>query len=264
MIKLVVIDLDGTLLNAEHIISEYSKQVIRQVYQTGTQVMLATGRHYQDVYLLAQQLSIPTRLITSNGARVHNSSAKLIYENHIPANLAADILTISGGFQVHRNLYQQDLWLVEEPNKSLLDTHHSSGFSYQITDFKQIDFSHIDKIYFTAPPEVLRTLHEKLHQKFGDQLYITFTTEFFLEVMNKGVSKGQALHKLLKRKDINPDQVMAFGDGLNDTDMLNLVGHPVVMANASDALKKLVPHAQQALSNAEDGVAKYLKQHFLI
>jgi hypothetical protein len=263
MIRLVVIDLDGTLLNPDHIISQRSKQIIQQVHQTGVEFMLATGRHYQDVYLLAQQLHIPTQLITSNGARVHNSEAKLIYENHIPQNLVAEILNISAGYEVHRNLYQQDLWLVEEPNKPLLDIHHSSGFAYRITDFKQIDFSHIDKFYFNAPHEKLQPLHDQLQSQYGDQLYITFTTEIYLEVMNKGVSKGQALEKVLAQKGIKSEQVMAFGDGLNDVDMLKGVGHPVVMGNAADGLKQQVPNAHQALSNADDGVADYLERYFL-
>ncbi|MBE0493465.1 MAG: HAD family phosphatase [Thiomicrospira sp.] len=263
MIKLVVIDLDGTLLNPDHFISEVSKQTLRQLHQHGVEVMLATGRHYQDVYLLAQQLQIPTRLITSNGARVHNKQAKLIYENHIPQGLVKDILVLSSGYEVHRNLYQQDLWLVEEPNEPLLKIHHSSGFEYQVTDFDIIDYQHIDKFYFNASHEKLVPLQQRLSAKFGDQLYITFTTENYLEIMNKGVSKGQALKKVLLQKNIKPSEVMAFGDGLNDVDMLKLVGYPVLMDNAHPDLKTQLTQAAKTKSNAEDGVAYYLQTHLL-
>lgn len=263
MVKLVVIDLDGTLLNPQHSISQVSKQTLKQVYQQGIEIMLATGRHYQDVYLLAQQLHIPTALITSNGARVHNEQAKLIYENHIPENLVAEILALSSGYEVHRNLYQQDLWLVEEANQPLLNIHHSSGFCYQITNFDQINYQHIDKFYFNAPHEKLQPLEQQLIDRFADQLYITFTTENYLEVMNKGVSKGQALKKVLKQKKIQASEVMAFGDGLNDVDLLKLVGYPVLMQNAHPYLKKQIPQAFQTKSNAEDGVAYYLRNHLL-
>lgn len=262
MIRLVVTDLDGTLLNPQHCISALSKQVLQALHAQGVDIMLATGRHYQDVYLLAQQLAIPTRLITSNGARVHNAKSELIYENHIPPGLVTEILALSAGFEVHRNLYQQDLWLVEEPNEPLLNIHHSSGFGYRLTDFSQLDPLHIDKFYFNAPHDKLVPLERLLQQQFGDQLYITFTTETYLEVMNKGVSKGRALEKVLAIKGISPEQVMAFGDGLNDVDMLNLVGHPVVMANAHTGLAAQVEQAHSALSNAEDGVARYLIEAF--
>lgn len=263
MIKLVVIDLDGTLLNQDHSISEVSKHTLQQLYQQGIEVMLATGRHYQDVYLLAKQLDIPTRLITSNGARVHNEKAELIYENHIPENLVQQILNLSAGYEVHRNLYQQDLWLVEEPNKALLDIHHSSGFQYQITDFNSINYQQIDKFYFNAPHQKLVPLQHQLINKLGDQLYITFTTETYLEVMNKGVSKGKALEKVLMQKNIKASEVMAFGDGLNDVDLLKLVGYPVVMQNAHPDLKAQLPQAAQTRSNADDGVAYYLQTQLI-
>lgn len=263
MIKLVVIDLDGTLLNPEHTISQISIHTLQQLYQQGIEIMLATGRHYQDVYLLAQQLQIPSRLITSNGARVHNQQAKLVYENHIPENLVREVLALSSGYGVHRNLYQQDLWLVEEPNEPLLNIHHSSGFVYQITNFDDIDCQHIDKFYFNAPHQKLKPLQQQLMKKFADQLYITFTTENYLEVMNKGVSKGQALEKVLIQKNIKVSEVMAFGDGLNDVDMLKLVDYPVIMQNAHPDLKAQLPSAAQTKSNAEDGVAYYLQTHLI-
>jgi hypothetical protein len=264
MIKLIVCDLDGTLLNGQHCIAPLSKQVLQRIHHQGVEVMLATGRHYQDVYLLAQQLAIPTRLITSNGARVHNAKSELIYENHIPPELVADILALSAGFEVHRNLYQQDLWLVEEPNEPLLNIHHSSGFGYRLTDFSQLDPQHIDKFYFNAPHDKLLPLEALLQARFAERLYITFTTETYLEVMNKGVSKGQALEKVLAQKGIAADEVMAFGDGLNDVDMLNLVGHPVVMANAHPQLITHVPHAARAMANEDDGVARYLIDYFAL
>lgn len=263
MIKLVVIDLDGTLLDENHCISAQSKQVLQQVYAQGIPLMLATGRHYQDVYLLAKQIDIPLYLITSNGARVHARDGRLLYKNHIPPNLVGEILQISKGYEVHRNLYQQDLWLVEEPNEPLLNIHHASGFAYRITDFANIDYNHIDKFYFNAPYEKLKPLQQQLLARFSDQLYITFTTEIYLEIMNKGVSKGQALQQMLAIKGIKPSEVMAFGDGLNDVDMLNLVGHPVLMANAHDELKTLVPQAKKTLSNAQNGVAYYLEEQVL-
>jgi len=262
-IQWVVIDLDGTLLNPDHCISAYAKRVLKRLANKGIQLVLATGRHYQDVYLLAQQLQLPIWLITSNGARVHNPQAQLIYENHLPAPLVKQILDLSQGFAVHRNIYQQDLWLVEEPNAPLLQIHHASGFGYQQVDFAQIPHHHIDKFYFNAPYANLLPLYQQLNRTLGDQLYITFTTEIYLEVMNKGVSKGQALQKLCQQNQIQLNQVMAFGDGLNDVDLLQSVGHPVCMANAHPELKQRVPQAHSTLSNAEDGVAHYLVQHFL-
>lgn len=262
-IKLVVSDLDGTLLNAEHKLTESTVDAVKALVEQGVQFMLATGRHYQDVYLIAQQLDIDMCLITSNGARVHNSAGELLYENHMPSHLVKKVLELSAEFDVHRNLYQQDFWLVEEPHEALLAIHHESGFEYNITDFSAIDLAHIDKIYFTAEHDKLVELEFLLKQHLSEALYITFTSPEYLEVMNLGVSKGQALKMVLKQRAISFQEVMALGDGMNDVEMLNLVGHAVVMHNASDQVKMRLPHAKLAQSNAKDGVATYLQKTIL-
>lgn len=262
-IKLVVSDLDGTLLNPCHKLSQKTIDTVNALIKQGVQFMLATGRHYQDVYLIAQQLGGGIYLITSNGARVHNPCGSLLYEDHMSAELVKTVLELSNGFGIHRNLYQQDLWLVEEPHEELLAIHHESGFEYQITDFSQIDLTHVDKIYFTAEHERLLKLEAILKANLADKLYITFTSPEYLEVMNLGVSKGHALQMILQKSGILPEEVMALGDGMNDIEMLQLVGHGVVMANASDKVKSLLHSLPLAKANSEDGVADYLKQSVL-
>ncbi|WP_319380673.1 Cof-type HAD-IIB family hydrolase [Thiomicrorhabdus sp.] len=263
MIKLVVIDLDGTLLNPRHLVSEATLQALRALDQRGIQLMIATGRHFQDVYMLARQLNLPVSFITSNGARVHDHQGNLLYENHIPDELVGDVLDLTAGYDIHRNIYQGDVWLVEEENEPLLAIHHASGFAYQLIDFKEMRPGHIDKFYFNAPHAVLVPVEAGLQQALGDRLTITFTTGEYLEVMNKGVSKGKALQSKLQSRGILPEEVMAFGDGMNDIEMLELVGHPVVMENAAESVKALLPGANLAKSNAEDGVADYLQRHLL-
>lgn len=258
MLKLVVSDLDGTLLDHNHQITQICKQALQAVDALGIQVMLATGRHFNDVFALAQQLEIDACLITSNGARVHNRTGELLYENHIPESLASKVLSLSAEFGVHRNLYQGDSWWVEVPNEALLAIHHSSQFSYQLTDFAELDLEGIDKFYFYAEHEQLLPLEAELKAQLGDDLYITFTTENYLEVMNKGVSKGHALQAILHNRNICPSEVMAFGDGFNDIDMLQMVGEPVVMENAHSEIKRLLKNAMIAPANSEDGVAQHL------
>ncbi len=263
MLKLVVTDLDGTLLDHHHQITPICKQALQAVDALGIQVMLATGRHFQDVFTLAQQLEIDTCLITSNGARVHNNLGESLYENHIPGSLASQVLAISAGFGVHRNIYQGENWWVETPNEPLLAIHHSSQFSYQLTDFAQLNPQGIDKFYFYAEHDQLLPLEAELKAQLGDELYITFTTEHYLEVMNKGVSKGQALQTILQRRGVHPSEVMAFGDGFNDIDMLQMVGEPVVMQNAHSDIKRLLKDAMIAPANSENGVAQHLHKTVL-
>lgn len=258
MLKLVVTDLDGTLLDHNHQITPICKQALQAVDALGIQVMLATGRHFNDVIALAQPLEVNACLITSNGARVHSRDGELLYENHIPESLALQVLAVSAPFGVHRNIYQGSAWWVEAPNEALLAIHHSSQFCYQLIDFSKLNPEGIDKFYFYAEYEQLLPLEAELKARLGDQLYITFTTENYLEVMNKGVSKGQALQAILQNRNICPSEVMAFGDGFNDIDMLQMVGAPVVMHNAHSEVKQLLKNAMIAPANSENGVAQHL------
>ena len=260
---LVVSDLDGTLLDANHQLCAETKATVKQLVELGYQFMIATGRHYQDVYLIAKQLDVEMSLITSNGARVHNASGEVLFEDHIPEHWVAEILKLSAKFRVHRNLYQQDLWLVEEPHEELLAIHHASGFSYQITDFAAINLAQIDKIYFNASHQELLKLRDKLLEVVGEHLTVTFTSPEYLEIMNKGVSKGHALEMILQQKQLNSEQVLAFGDGMNDCHMLEVAGCGVVMANASEAVKKALPNCYKTQSHAEQGVARFLQTYLL-
>ncbi|MBD3754780.1 MAG: HAD family phosphatase [Gammaproteobacteria bacterium] len=262
-VRLVVCDLDGTLLNHNHKITPRTVAAVQALVAAGAQFMLATGRHYEDVYLLAKRLGVPMYLITSNGARVHNQDGHIFYENHMPAELVAQVLTLSRGFEIHRNLYKQDLWLVEEPHEELLAIHDASGFEYQLSDFSALDLSHIDKIYFTAEHAALVPLEKLLQQHFHGQLSITFTSPEYLEIMNYGVSKGRALERVLAQIGVEAQETVAMGDGMNDKEMLNLVGHRVVMDNATDAVKALIRNPVIAKSNAEEGVADYIENTLL-
>lgn len=262
-IKLVVCDLDGTLLNENHALTEHTKQAVKSCVAQGYEFMVATGRHYEDVYLIAEQLQVEVSLITSNGARVHNHHGECLYENHMPRHLVEQVLKLSRGFKVHRNVYLGDLWLVEEPHEALLAIHDASGFRYQITEFATHDLGLVDKIYFTAEHTLLLQLEASLQQQLGEQLNITFTSPEYLEVMNLGVNKGQALQMLMRQKQIKASEVMAFGDGMNDVEMLNLVGVGVVMDNASQRVKSRLADLPIAPSNANSGVAKFLQKYLL-
>ncbi len=79
MYQLIATDLDGTLLNGEHQISEYTLQTITRLYQQNVKFLIATGRHYIDVRPIADQFDFPMYLITSNGARVHNKQGEVLF-----------------------------------------------------------------------------------------------------------------------------------------------------------------------------------------
>ncbi|WP_432464201.1 HAD family hydrolase [Agarivorans sp. QJM3NY_33] len=258
MYQLIATDLDGTLLNAEHQISEHTQQTIARLYEQNIKFLIATGRHYNDVRPIADQFDFPMYLITSNGARVHNKAGEVLYRADLSSAEITRILELSARYPLHRNIYHEDNWYVEENNEYVRSFNKHSGFNYQLTDFDRLDHQHICKLFFVAEHELLQQLEKELVDEFGDSLNITFSLPDCLEVMTAKANKGAALQAVLEQKSIAPEHCIAFGDGLNDKEMLSLVGKGVIMANAHDRLKLTLPHLEQTLSNKENGVAEFL------
>ena len=137
-IKAVISDLDGTLLNADHALSEYSKSVVRLLAEEGVHFMIATGRHHRDATQIKENLGVESYLITANGATVSNKEGELIYQAVIPRTIIEDILDIEVENGVFKNLYQGDHWLMEESDK-VFDAYYQEG-SFQYTLCKFLDY----------------------------------------------------------------------------------------------------------------------------
>lgn len=258
MYQLIASDLDGTLLNPDHQVSEHTLQTISRLYQQNVKFLIATGRHYIDVCPIAAQFDFPMYLITSNGARVHNREGEVLYRADLKPEEIETILKVSRKYQLHRNIYHEDNWYVEEENEYVRSFNKHSGFDYQLIDFDKLEHQHICKLFFVAEHEILVELEKDLIEIFGDSLNITFSLPDCLEVMTAKANKGEALKAVLEQKSIAAENCIAFGDGLNDKEMLTLAGKGVIMANAHDRLKLTLPHLEQTLSNKENGVAEYL------
>ncbi|MDA3978822.1 HAD family hydrolase, partial [Gallibacterium sp. AGMB14963] len=91
--QLVASDLDGTLLNAQHIVGDFTIDTLRKLEQKHVDIVLATGRKHEDVFSIVKKIGIENiQIITSNGARIHDLSGKLLYKNDLPVDLALDIM----------------------------------------------------------------------------------------------------------------------------------------------------------------------------
>ncbi len=260
MYKLVVTDLDGTLLTADHRLGEYTRGVLGRLRRQGVEIMLASGRHYQDVRSLSEQLGSRGCLISSNGAAVHDREAQLVHCHAIdPACL--DFLLRDPTFdRVHTNVYRPDDWLVEAPEPTLLRYHQDSGFAYRIVDFAGLDDVPVLKVfYYCRDPDHLRTLERAITERHGNHLTTTYSLPVVLEVMAKGVSKGSALEGVVERLGFAPQDVIAFGDGRNDLEMLRYAGKGVLMANADPGLREALPGLEVIGSNQDESVATYLQ-----
>ena len=166
--------------------------------------------------------------------------------------------------EVHVNMYQEDRWFAAKENEWVRQFHNETGFCYEIMDFTNLKSYTASKLFFLCENnEKLLQVKKQIEEKFTGKLNVTFSLPQCLEIMAYGVSKGKALEKVLKEQDIHPKEVIAFGDGLNDLEMLTFVGKGLLMGNAQDNLKNVLTENEVIQTNDDNGVANYLEKLFL-
>ena len=266
-VKIVASDLDGTLLTPNHQLSDFTKLTLKKLHDQGYTFIFATGRHHVDVSGIRQIAGIPAYMITSNGARVHDQNNQLRYSQNVPQELVQPVIDIvrqDPNLFIH--MYQDEDWLLDREDEILAKFHSESGFSYKRFEADNAPSKGIAKVFFTHPEqdhEYLVTFEEKLRDAFGDKLNIAFSTPWCLEVMAAEVSKGHALDAVAKSLNLTLDNCIAFGDGMNDAEMLAMAGKGLIMGTSHEKVMKALPDNEVIGSNADDAVAHYLEKHLL-
>ncbi|MCO8632695.1 Cof-type HAD-IIB family hydrolase [Burkholderia multivorans] len=267
MYKVIATDLDGTLLNSDHQLDPYTIETVRRLDRDGVQFVIATGRHYADVAGIRDVLGIRPYLITSNGARVHAPDDTTIHAQDIdPAIVRRLVLPEVAGAhgRVIVNLFTEHGWLIDRDAPHLLEFHQDSGFRYEVIDMLAHDGADIAKVLYIGEPADLAIVAEQMRVQFGDALYVTYSLPDCLEVMTANVSKGRALRAVLGRLGVDAGHCVAFGDNMNDIDLLETAGHAFMMNNANPDLIARLPHIPRIGNNFDAGVARHLRTLFAL
>lgn len=266
--KAVISDLDWTLLNDEHKISDYTKSVIKKLINKGVKFIIATGRHYADAMCFKEQLGCESYLISGNGSKVHDKNNKEIISHNISKELTEKLIDLKVSDKVVRGVYKNNDWYTEKYIPDFDEYHTESGFKPKIVDFNSLKGGEIAKIfYITANDKTvleLKEINEKLtnNKTCEENLHITASLPNCLEIMDKQATKGNAVKEILERDGIKCSEAIAFGDGLNDKEMLSIVGKGIIMGNGSEKLKALLPEAEVIGTSSEDSEAHYLEKLF--
>lgn len=264
--RAIISDLDGTLLNSEHRLGEFTIQTLEKLAKLGVDIFLATGRNYPDVKHIISKVKIDdAMLVTSNGARANNLAGELLAQHHIPESIAQEIMreTPFDRSEVCMNSYQGDEWFINRDILQLKKFHQDSGFSYQIVDFSQHHGKQTEKIFFIGKSgESLLPVEQFIKARYGDKLQITYSTVQCLEMMDKNICKANTLADLVTMRGYTLADCIAFGDGMNDVEMLSQAGKGCIMGNADLRLKQTLPQNEIIGENKDEAVAHYLSRLF--
>ncbi|MCH4172416.1 MAG: sugar-phosphatase [Lactobacillus sp.] len=267
-IKLVAIDMDGTLLDDHQQITPENIAAIQKADAAGVQIVLASGRPLAGLkqYLTQLQLWQKDRYtITFNGALVQeNATDKTILEHTVP--LAT--------FKTFANLAQELNLHIHAEDKDRMYTPNRDISKYTVIESALVDLplyyrtldefppdTHFSKVMMIDEPDLINAAEPKIPADLKKAYYIVKSTPYFLEVMNRQVSKGKALNELADYLGFEQSEVMAIGDQGNDLSMVQYAGMGVAMANAIDTVKASA--TIQTASNNDSGVAQAINQYVL-
>eukprot|EP00871_Galdieria_phlegrea_P005011 jgi/Galph1/5510/GphlegSOOS_G4192.1 len=269
-IKLIACDVDGTLLNHNNSLGKKTENTVRNVLQQGFPFILATGKArlgaLNSVPPLKADLEKQGMGVFLQGLYVVSEGGRICYEKFLDKEIVRRIVQLSKELSVTLVGYHQDRIVCEERNAEtdkVIPYHEPvpepiGSWENLLAEGKAT----INKMMFMDKPERLDKIRPYIEGVLDEYCHITQAVPGMLEVLPLGASKGQGLLKLLQSLGIDPQDVMAIGDGENDVEMFKYVGCSVAMANAKSLVKEAAKHVTVRTNN-EDGVAEALEKFVL-
>ncbi|OXA93379.1 Cof-type HAD-IIB family hydrolase [Flavobacterium hercynium] len=263
-IKVVVSDLDGTLLNPQHRISDYTKSIFQELHQQGFLIVVATGRHHLDAMAIIETLEIPVYLVSSNGARVHSPDHKELFSFNLESDIVKAALNVDIDPEVTVVLFRENIYLTNRISEKLKEYQADLRYLPELVDYKTLEDFGAIKIFFSCDDhEKLVAVKDAILANSSDTLHHAFSLPTCLEFMDKSIDKAVSIERVLEKEGFTLEQAISFGDGFNDVQMLAASGKGLIMGNAPVLLKKTLPELEVIKTNAEDGVARYIASEIL-
>jgi Cof subfamily protein (haloacid dehalogenase superfamily) len=263
-IKVVVSDLDGTLLNPQHKISDYTKSVFQELHNQNYLIVVATGRHHLDAMAIIEKLEVPVYLVSSNGARIHSPDKEQLFAFNLESDIVKAALNVEIDPEITVVLFKENVWQTNRISEKLNAFQEELKYRPELVDYKTLEDFGAIKIFFSHDNhEKLVVLKDAILANSSENLHHAFSLPTCLEFMDKSIDKAVAILRVLEKEGFSPEEAVSFGDGFNDVQMLSLTGKGLIMGNAPALLKETLPDLEVISTNAEDGVAKYISTKIL-
>ncbi len=267
-IKLIAIDMDGTLLNPQHQISPRVKQAIGQARDQGVHIVLTTGRPYIGVERYLMELDLQQEgqyCITNNGALVQQAvNGECEAETTLSFDDYLKFEQLSRELGVHFQALDKSSLYTANKDISEYTIHEAylTGIPVRYRAVEEMDRAlTFPKVMMIDKPELLDAAIARLPQEAQQNYTILKSAPYYLEILNKKVNKGTGVHALAQQLHLTQDEIMAIGDQENDLAMIEYAGTGVAMGNAIDSVIAVSQFVTK--TNAEDGVAHAIEKFAL-
>jgi hypothetical protein len=269
MIKLIAIDMDGTLLNSQKEISDLDKKILQKAAKAGIKIVLCTGRPKSGITPYFDQLNLSDEeyVIGNNGClTMTNKDWELLHTEGVDAEDLEDLEALLADFpQLNLVLFtpEANYVLGREINaqtKRDAEIEFSKIFHTDLPSFKEKNIPVLVPI-FMGETRILDDFQERFDSQLSEEYNTVRSLDYAFEALPMGISKATALARLADDLGIRKEEIMAIGDGNNDLEMLEFAGLSVAMANAKVAVKKIAQ--VETSSNDQSGVAQAILKYAL-
>lgn len=260
-IQVIAVDLDGTLLNSRHQLTNRTKMALQSAMEQGVQVLLATGKTRYSAREAIEQLNLTTPGVYLQGLILYNGDGSVREQIQLEPELVRHIIDFAErqsislaaycGLRIytpHRTAQTDKLGKYHEPLPEQIPV-------------DELEALPVNKILLIDEPDRVTAVREALASEVEGRATLVQALDDMLEILPYGASKGAGLKRLLEQLGIAPEHVLAIGDAENDIEMLQLAGIGVAVGNAMPETKAAADYV--VAGNDEDGVAEAIERFVL-
>lgn len=277
-IRIVALDLDGTLLDSEKRLSEVNRDALARAAEKGVEIVPTTGRFFGMMPPAVRDLPFVRYAITINGAQVYDRETDTaIVREEIPLDMALGVMEVLDRYDVIYDCYRQNWgWMTAALQEKAADYATNEHYLRMVREFRKpvpelkahlretAANGDVQKIMLfaanrerSAAIDRLRGLSDEIAARFPE-IKVTASTWNNLELNIRTAHKGNALRRFAEHLGLTLENCMAFGDGMNDFTMVEAAGLGIAMANAEPEVKRVAK--DMVPSNDEDGVARGIEK----
>lgn len=267
---MILTDIDGTLLNSQHEISEYTKKQLIEFQKQGNSLILASGRNIDSMLKIGETLNINDYLqsgyICLNGLAIYDSKGQCLHtEKQLDRSDAIELDKYAKKYELDLILFfNNEIYMIEYGKSSIMEYHFLTSTRHQVSSVHEIPkniFASLKKAALLQHEDIMQQKLDSLKEDTKGIYEICMVEKDWIEISHCGVSKGEALKILSKIKNISLDHIAAFGNGENDSSMIENAGVGVAMGNSFESVKAIADYVCQ--DNDHDGIGHFINQYIL-
>lgn len=265
--KLIALDIDGTLLNSEHIVMPLTKETLISLQEQGVGIVLVSGRNVYSLVEIGNKIHLSNYeqngYISLNGLELYDINKNCLHkEETLQKSDAQVLINIAKQYDMDTVLFfEKHIFVIDNVNSGIINNyvlHMPVEIVKSIDDIPEHEFDDLKKVVFIQDEKVIAQHYSTVYEKVSRDYEIAMIETDWLEMNPYGCHKGKSLEKYVELLGLTMDDVIAFGNGGNDVSMLEKAGLGIAMGNAFDYVKEVADDVCEDCDH--DGIGKYLRK----